>query len=237
MVTFVLHRPRNPHNIGAAARGIANFGFQSLVVVAPYERAWQETRAAVHAEAVVMNAKKYQSLKTALRKHHLVIGTSAGTRRATSANFISLEQMTRLAHECAQQNRRVAVVFGNEKSGLSNKELAHCRYVTRIPTDPACPSMNLAQSVAIVAYALRFPASTGIDLPALPKLPKERVERLIAHGLEAFTAAGLLKGWDSERSERRIRKAFTGWNLTAVDAAMLHGLFRWVLNRTGNTVD
>ena len=59
MIQFVLTRPRNPKNIGAAARGMANFGFRDLAVVAPYSKAWRETRSAVQAGPVVKSAKKF----------------------------------------------------------------------------------------------------------------------------------------------------------------------------------
>ena len=81
MIQFVLHRPRNPKNIGAAARGMANFGFRELAVVAPYAKAWRETRAAVQAGPVVESAKKFKTLKEAVLSSHVVIGTSAGSRR------------------------------------------------------------------------------------------------------------------------------------------------------------
>ncbi len=238
-VRFILNRPRNPSNIGAAARGMANFGFRDLAVVEPYAVAWREVRAAVHAHAVVEHAKKFPSLKAALKSSHVVIGTSAGSRRSTGPHWIGLEELHALVRESTQAQRSVALLFGSEKSGLSNEDLTFCHYVVRIPTSSECPSMNLAQAVAVVAYTLRpdQPKWESVEeKPATPvtkkPAPVEGVERLIAQGLEAFDRAGLLKGWDLARSEGRLRRAFYQWNLTKVDIAMLHGLFRWVLKNS-----
>jgi tRNA/rRNA methyltransferase len=233
-VRFILHKSRNPKNIGAAARGMANFGFRHLAVVQPYSVAWRETRSAVHASEVVLKAKNYDSLATAIRSYHVVVGTSAATRRTTDAQWIGLEELRTLVHAAVAEGKSVAVMFGSEKSGLSNDDLAYCRYVVRIPTAPDCPSMNLAQAVAVLAFAIRPPEAPSVALPMPERaVSVEHAERLVQQALKAFTNAGLLKGWDPARSERRIRKAFHRWNLSEVDVAMLHGIFRWVITATG----
>ena len=211
---------------------MANFGFRQLVVVDPYAAAWRETRSAVHASAVVQNAKKFKTLKEAISSAHVVVGTSAGSRRNQAGRWIGLEDLRAIVNENAQARRRMALVFGSEKSGLSNDELGFCHFIVKIPTVPQCPSMNLAQAVAIVAYAVRRdgPAS-GALIEKSSVIQVDQIERLIAQGLNAFTAAGLLKGWDLIRSERRLRKAFLRWNLSPVDVAMLHGIFRWVIKK------
>ena len=232
-VKFILNQPRNPKNIGAAARGMANFGFREMVVVNPYEVAWRETRSAVNASPVVEKAKKFNSLQVALRGSHLVIGTCAGTRRNFETRWIGLEELRALVHKNLKTKKSVALVFGSEQSGLSTEDLTFCHYVLRIPTVRDCPSMNLSQAVAVVACAIR----TGQDIPAGPsvlteRIPAEQLDRLVGRALIAYTDAGLLKGWDPLRAEARIRKSFYRWNLTDVDMAMLHGLFSWVFKRT-----
>ncbi len=111
-IKFILNSPRNPKNIGASARGMANFGFRNLVVVNPYAVAWRETRAAVNAGAVVEKAKKFDSLKAAIRSTHVVIGTSAGSRRAAVAKWIGLDQLREIVHEAARAKKSVALVLG-----------------------------------------------------------------------------------------------------------------------------
>jgi tRNA/rRNA methyltransferase len=230
-IKFILNSPRNPKNIGAAARGMANFGFRRLIVVNPYQVAWRETRSAVNASAVVEKAKKITSLKKAIRGIHLVIGTSAGSRRKESARWIGLEQFKNLIQANDAANKSSAVIFGSERSGLSNDDLALCHYVLKIPTVAECPSMNLSQAVAVVACAIREENKSAAPSAPPAHVSTEHLERLVSRGLQAFTAAGLLKGWDDARSERRIRQALYRWNLTDVDVAMLHGIFGWVLKK------
>lgn len=230
-IKFVLNEPRNPKNIGAAARGMANFGFRTLAVVKPYAPAWRETRSAVNASAVVEKAKRFESLREAIRSSHVVIGTSAGSRRTAPARWIGLDELRAIAREAEKARRSVAVVFGSERSGLSNDDLNHCHHVLKIPTVKDCPSMNLSQAVAVVACALRAQDAPARPpaVPPPPEISVEHLERLVDRAMAAFTRAGLLKGWTAERSRRRLREALYRWNLTKVDTAILHGLFGWVL--------
>lgn len=231
-IRFILHSPRNPKNIGASARGMANFGFRDLAVVNPYKVAWRETRSAVNASEVVEKAKKFTSLKQATHSFHLVIGTSAASRRSNVTQWIGLDETRKLVHEAVQNQKSVALVFGSERSGLSNEDLNRCHYVLRIPTVPDCPSMNLSQAVAVVACAIRFEKEVPVGPSMKPShVSVEQTERLISRALQAFNAARLLKGWDLQRSEARIRKAFYRWNMSDIDVAMLHGLFSWVLKQ------
>jgi len=233
-VKFILNEPRNPKNIGSAARAIANFGFRNLVVVNPYKVAWRETRTAVNAGEVVEKAKKFSTLKQAVRSCNVVIGSSAGSRRAAVTRWIGLEELRTLVHESAAAKKSIAMVFGSERSGLSNDDLDFCHYVLKIPTSTDCPSMNLAQAVAVTACAMRFDKIYPTNIVETPTtVSVEHTERLVVRALSAFTNAGLLKGWDAKRSESRIRKAFYRWQLTEVDIAMLHGLFAWVIKKAG----
>ncbi len=146
-------RPRNPLNIGAAARAMANFGFRDLVVVAPYNPVWQETRSAVGAEAVVRTARIAENIATALCGVTLAVGTTSGERRHLDRELISLDRFPRWLETC-RLSRRAALLFGSEKTGLSNEEMSHCRALVRIPTTAGCPSMNLGQAVAVCCFEI-----------------------------------------------------------------------------------
>jgi len=127
MIQFILNKPRNPKNIGAAARGMANFGFRELAVVAPYSVAWRETRAAVQAGPVVKNAKKFKTLRAAVKSSHLVVGFSTGSRRKQDETWMLLDDLAALVKNARKEGRRVSLVFGSEKSGLTNEDLGFCR--------------------------------------------------------------------------------------------------------------
>jgi tRNA/rRNA methyltransferase len=228
-IRFVLNEPRNPQNIGVSARGMANFGFHDLSVVAPYEVAWKEIRSAVNATDVIENARKFKTLPAALKGVKLVLGTSAGSRRAKDGRWIDIDTARAMVLKAEKRKESVAVVFGSEKSGLSLADLSHCHAIVSFPTAPDCPSMNLGQAVTIFAYALR--EKVKVKKITLKKaMPVESLERLLIHGLKAAEVSGFLKAWDAAGAERRLRESFYRWNLSAVDIAMLHSLFRRVLN-------
>src|SRR5438552_1097127 len=90
-VRVVLVRPRNPLNIGAAARAMANFGLRELLVVAPHPPVWQETRSAVGAEEVVESARAVYELSEAIGDRTWVVGTTSGSRRNLDRELISLD--------------------------------------------------------------------------------------------------------------------------------------------------
>lgn len=228
-VRFILNRPRNPNNIGAAARGMANFGFRHLAVVNPYSVAWRETRAAVHAHEVVAKAKKFKTIKAAIARCHLIIGTSAASRRGSGGKWIGPEELRKLVLGGIKKKKSIAILFGSENSGLSNEDLDYCHYIAKLPTSPDCPSMNLAQAVAVVAYVVRGDDTEPAPAPLFPELTANELDQLIKRAFIAFKKANLLKSWDEKRSEGRLRKMFNGWNLNQMDVAMLHILFRWVI--------
>jgi TrmH family RNA methyltransferase len=150
---IVLVRPRNPLNIGAAARAMANFGFGDLVVAAPHAPVWQETRSAVGAEEIVKSARAVADLREAIAGCSVVVGTTSGSRRNLDRELIPLAQLPPwLARR--PRPKRAALLFGSEKTGLSNDCLSYCHALVRIPTTPVCPSMNLGQAVAVCCYEL-----------------------------------------------------------------------------------
>ncbi|MBI4396529.1 MAG: RNA methyltransferase, partial [Elusimicrobia bacterium] len=153
-VRIVLVRPRNPLNIGAAARAMANFGFSDLVVVKPYAPVWRETVSAVGAETLVLDARAVNSLEEAVDDCHWVVGTTTTRHRRLDRPLARLPEW----HEVRRRRKggalRLAVLFGSEKTGLPNKYLERCHHLLTIPTHPKCPSMNLGQAVAVCCYEI-----------------------------------------------------------------------------------
>src|SRR5215467_13241134 len=144
---------RNPLNIGASARAMANFDFSRLRVVNPYDVAFREARSAVGAAPLLQKAEDFTSLAEAVSDCHLVVGT-------TSVGHRELQHPIRRLEYGARQIRRaltgspVALLFGSEKFGLSNDDLSHCHWLMRIPTVGQDLSMNLGQAVALCLYEL-----------------------------------------------------------------------------------
>lgn len=150
----VLVSPRNPLNIGAVARAMANFGFGRLGVVAPFEAHWQEARSAVGAEDLLASARETATLEEAVAQCTLVAGTGTLTYRKPEQRVVRLPELAPLVREEMERGGRVALVFGPEKHGLTREDLAHCHVLVEIPTDARQPSMNLGQAVAVCLYEL-----------------------------------------------------------------------------------
>src|SRR5215831_10972600 len=144
---------RNPVNLGAAARAMANFGFAALRVVQPYEVAFREARSAVGAAPLLRSAREFTTVAEAVSDAHLVVGTTSVGHRELQHSLRRLEYGARLIRKAAA-GAPVAILFGSEKFGLSNDDLSHCHWLMRIPTVDQKLSMNLGQAVALCLYEL-----------------------------------------------------------------------------------
>ncbi len=222
-VRIVLVRPRDPNNIGAAARAMANFGLTDLVVVAPYEPVWREAKSAVGAGSVMAAAREVATLAEATSDCALVGATTAGTRRRlarmTDAAAFACEARDLPNGSC------VALVFGNEKSGLSNDDIARCHVAVRISTAAGQPSMNLGQAVAICCYELQrgnldssAPRGRGGERPA----PAGEIEAL-ARAMYPTSAA---PGVEARRAtaRQRLQSLLLRGRASAQDVSLLRGL-------------
>ena len=173
-IEVVLVSPRNPLNIGAAARAMANFGFAHLAVVAPYEPHWGEAKSAIGADELLQSARITERLTDAVADCTLVVGTGSLQHRKPEQPVIPLPDLVPLIQKEIARGGRIALVFGSEKRGLTQTDLSHCHLLAVIPTHPKQPSMNLGQAVAVCLYELSarlsLPAreSGGPD-PALPR--------------------------------------------------------------------
>ena len=158
----VLVSPRNPLNIGAAARAMANFGFQRLSIVAPFAANWMEAKSAVGAPGLLRDAKVYETLAEAISHCTLVLGTGSLDRRKPEQVILDLPEAARQVRQTlAPENpaNRIALLFGSEKHGLTTEDLSWCHALIVIETAEAQPSMNLGQAVAVCLYEISRTAS------------------------------------------------------------------------------
>src|SRR5277367_415052 len=160
-VTVVLVRARNPNNIGAVARAMHDFGFSRLRVVNDYALPFETARSAVDASAVLAGANVCHSVAEAVADCTLVVGTTAVGERVLQHPLHALpDAAERITRELAREGGagRIALLFGSEKTGLSNDELSHCHWLLTIPMEEheeiRHPSMNLGQAVAVCLYEL-----------------------------------------------------------------------------------
>lgn len=158
---FVLVRPHYPENVGAAARALKTMGFSDLALVRPSRLAVPEhemaRKMAVKSRDVLDSAELCDSLAESLDGVELVLATTS--RRGVSG-VLTPRSVARVAQRHAARERRVALVFGNEKTGLSQSDLALSHERVRIPMAADQPSINLAQAVQILAYELLL---AGLD--------------------------------------------------------------------------
>jgi len=230
---MVLVRPRNPLNIGAAARALANFGLLEMAVVAPFEPTWKEARsAAVGAKTVIARALAVPTLVDAIGDVTLVVGTTTGSRRNLGREVLPLPELAAwLRHRNARG--RAALLFGSEKTGLSNEDMSHCHALVRIPTTLDCPSMNLGQAVAVCAYEL---ARTGIVSVRPPLVTVHRSEpanqQTLLHVFERAAHLLDVSGYFQPKSRAamliKLRRLLFDLNLTSNDTRILGGVLAQV---------
>ena len=164
-IRILLVRPTHPGNVGAAARAMKNMSLATLYLVAPQNYPSREASdRAVGADDVLQDAVICRALDEALRDCHLVIGTSARSRRIEWPALDPGDCAQRLV-EGARQGP-VALLFGQERTGLTNAELDLCHFVVTIPADEHYSSLNLSAAVQILAYEIHRASAAGVTAPA-----------------------------------------------------------------------
>ena len=246
----VLVRARNPSNIGAVARAMHDLGYEHLRVVndfhAPFEAAQLEAaqgdakKAAVHSQEVLANATQTDSLAEAIADCTLVLGTTAVGARVLEQPLHTLAEATPIihAHLAASPHGKVALLFGSEKTGLSNEELSHCHALLTIPmntrTAPRHLSMNLGQAAAVCLYTIAQPPIASVEPEARaagaePATSAEE-ERLTSLLLEVLTRSDYTRRHPANSREPVIRRLVRRMANTASDATVWAGILRQLLH-------
>jgi tRNA/rRNA methyltransferase len=241
-IVVVLVRARNSNNIGAVARAMHDFGFPHLRIVTEYVPPLETARSAVDASRVLAEARTFVSVAEAVADCTLVVGTTAVGERALEHRLEALAQASgKILTEAANSASRVALLFGSEKTGLSNEELSHCHWLLTIPMyeheEMRHPSMNLGQAVAVCAYELARAARPVPPGPALHPVTVEQRERLVATWLPLLERLGVTGPLDRERQTRILREMLVRWRLTPKDAHRLMGLARQVRHALGHRLE
>ncbi len=230
---MVLVAPRNPLNIGAAARAMSNFGFSRLRLVNAYEVAYREARSAVGASAVLAGAGEFKTLADAAADCTLVVGTASTAYRELRHPLRRLEYGGRLIRRRLAASP-VALVFGSEKFGLSNEDLSHCHWLMRIPTRAEHESMNLGQAVALCLYELVRDAGAARAKPERKRRAEagdlERITELL---LDVLRQSGYVNPRTAASTVEKIRRLVRRLDLSAADAVNWQGMLRQVLWKLG----
>lgn len=224
-IRIVLVEPSHPGNIGATARAMKTMCLNQLVLVRPARFPHADARArASGALDVLEHAQVANNLDEALLGCALVVGTSARRR--------DLGPPTLTPHECAERVQNApadtdaALLFGRERTGLTNEEVARCHFLVHIPANPDYSSLNLAAAVQVLAYELllaRHVAPIMIDNDISPASVEE-MEGLYAHLEAAAIASGFLNPDQPKHLMRRLRHLFNRAQPDTREINILRGL-------------
>jgi tRNA/rRNA methyltransferase len=226
----VLVEPQLGENIGAAARAMANFGLSRLRLVAP-RQAWPNARArimAAGADRILDAAELYDGLEAAIADCTFVVAATARAHDQAKPVVGAAEAAALLAPRVAA-GELAALVFGRERNGLENDEVALADRILTLPVNPAFASLNLAQAVAIVAYEW-FKLASGAKLPfAMPEksapAPKEQLLAFFASLERELEKVEFFRPPDKrETMQINLRNIFTRMQPTRQDIQTLHGV-------------
>ncbi|MGR3620122.1 MAG: RNA methyltransferase [Roseovarius sp.] len=229
---FVLMRPQMGENIGASARAMFNFGLSHMRVVAPRD-GWPNERAVALASGagrVLDRAGVVGTVAEAIRDCSYVFATT-GRGRGLTKPIVSPERAMAQARAIHAEGGKVAVLFGPERAGLENEDVALANAIISVPVNPDFPSINLAQCVLLTAYEWR---RAGVEVPPeVMELARTdfasglEVEKLGDHFEERLEAAGFFFP-ETKAGHMRVslRNMWARLALTRADVQTLHGVLR-----------
>ena len=221
--------PRNPLNIGAAARAMSNFGVSQLRLVNPYEVAFREAKSAVKARGVLEAAREFPTVEQAVADCELVVGTTSKGHRALEHPLRRLEMGGRLIAK-RLAGAPVALLFGSEKFGLSNDDMSYCHWLMRIPTRDEHGSMNLGQAVAVCLYEImRNPAAARAKPESKRAAKAQNLDRITALLEQVLEKSGYVHARVSGSTRMKIRRLVRRMDLNAHDAEVWLGMLRQIL--------
>jgi len=231
-LAVVLVRARNPNNIGAVARAMHNFGFTDLRLVNDYSLSLDKARSAVDASSILTSAREFLRVEDAVADCNLVVGTTAiGERKQEHPLRTLAEGAPHLLSTL--ETSHVALLFGSEKTGLSNEAMSHCHWLMTIPMHPTSgqrhASMNLGQAAAVCLYELiRQTNTTPLNQPQPMALAAdlERVTTLLG---EMLTRTGYAHHRAAAADPPALRRMIRRLNLNQSDARRWLGILRQML--------
>ncbi len=229
---FVLVRPQMGENIGAAARGMWNFGLGRMRVVDPRD-GWPNPKAVAMASGagrLLDAAQVFEDTAAAVADATHVYATTARPRDMTMP-VLSPERAMADARDRLAAGERVAILFGPERTGLENDDIARANTVVTVPVNPDFPSLNLAQCVLLTAYEWRRQTADvmheAIDTGRGGWATQGEVEILAQHWEDRLGEAGFFfPEHKAEGMRRNLRNLWSRMPLTQMDVRILHGALR-----------
>ena len=229
----VLVRARNPNNIGAVARAMHDFGFGRLRVVNEFAVPFEAAKSAVDASAVMSDAVVCASVAEAVGDCTLVVGTTAVGERDLQHELTTLAAGAPRMLAETRGGGRVALLFGSEKTGLSNEELSHCNWLLTIPMREhegvRHPSMNLGQAVAVCLYEVVRVGGLDETARAADSVTAAELERLTALLNDVLEETGYTRHHPANSDAAQVRRLVRRIGADAKDGPVWMGILRQVL--------
>lgn len=208
---------------------MSNFGARSLRVVNPYRLAFREARSAVGGSAVLKNAEEFKTVGEAVADCSLVVGTTAVRDRNLSNPLKTLDEQSGATVRAALTNGRAALLFGSEKTGLSNDDFSYCHWLMTIPTHEENISMNLGQAIAVCLYEMARDTVLEPAVEDVKPATAEQTEQITEGLFEALRISGYVKPGTDKMFEKKARQLILHFNLGAYDAKLLLGMIRQIV--------
>ncbi len=226
-IAFVLIGTTHPGNIGATARATKNMCLEELRLVQPKEYPSAEATArASGADDLLARVEVYNDLDSAVADCSTVFGTSARTRNIPWPVFTPREAAAELWR--GAQGGKAALLFGREKSGLTNTELDRCSHLIHIPSNDDYNSLNLAAAAQLLAYEIYLAAlgekAQSIDQSSEPAATAEEMRQFYVHLEQAMVDIGFLDPGNPKQLMRRLQRLFNRARLERMEVNILRGL-------------
>jgi tRNA/rRNA methyltransferase len=226
-IRIVLIRPRGSGNIGSIARAMKNMGQSELAIVGEARtRSFWARAMAVHGREILENAEVYNSLREAIADCTLVIGTTCRSGLYRKHSRTPRELAPDIL--AAAQTGKVALIFGPEDHGLSNKDIEHCQQLMTIPAHPDYQSLNVAQAAIICLYELYIESLAPRQTSGIQRAPAEDVERLFDRMRAVLLKIGFLDSENPEHMLLAFRRILGRAGLEDKDVRIFTGLFRQI---------
>ena len=234
---FILVRPQMAENVGAAARAMLNFGLERLRVVDPRD-GWPNPKAVAMASGagrLLDHAGPFAYVRAAVADCDYVLATTARGRELTKP-VMTPEHAMSVARVMAAEGKRVGVLFGPERAGLENDDLALANAIVSVPVNPDFPSLNLGQCVLLMGYEWRRQSVTvPPEILAMAKTELASgmdIHRLGDHFEERLEDAGFFHPPDRVPSMKlSLRSMWSRLGLTRAEVQTLHGMLRQLVRR------
>jgi tRNA (cytidine32/uridine32-2'-O)-methyltransferase len=224
-IRIVLVNTTDPGNVGAAARAMKTMGLRELYLVEP--KSFPHVNASVRASNaidVLAEATIVDDLSSAVQDCHLVLGAST---RVRELNWVSLTPRIAAEKITIKTNQKVAIVFGRERCGLTNKELQRCHFQINIPANPDYSSLNLAAAVQIVCYELRLAflkQKNKLEEKTILLADVKQQEHFYQHLQQVLNKIEFLKPLRSGQTMDKLRRLFSRSELAVSEVKILRGI-------------